>query len=181
MSFSLPSAIRYRAHPLFFPQRQPVQVGVEKAVDGVLAVALLELVVVLHRAVRANSSHVGGTGRQIRSVDATTLETLQAYSSPGNIRELQNVIERWAIGCDAEELSVDEATDPAGSSEFFEPGVEPSAGTSSFRKHVEALERKLIQRTIIAAGGNQSEAARRLGLNRGSFLKLLKKYRSVAG
>jgi DNA-binding NtrC family response regulator len=71
--------------------------------------------------------------------------------------------------------------DPAGSSEFFEPGVEPSAGTSSFRKHVEALERKLIQRTIIAAGGNQSEAARRLGLNRGSFLKLLKKYRSVAG
>jgi hypothetical protein len=40
------------AHPLFFPQRQPVQVGVEKAVDGVLAVALLELVVVLHRAVR---------------------------------------------------------------------------------------------------------------------------------
>ena len=80
---------------------------------------------------------------------------------------MQNVIERWAIGCDAEELSVDEATDPAGSSEFFEPGVEPSAGT--------------IQRTIIAAGGNQSEAARRLGLNRGSFLKLLKKYRSVAG
>ena len=69
----------------------------------------------------------------------------------------------------------------AGSPESVDPGGESPAGPSSYHKHVEALERKLIQRTMIAAGGNQSEAARRLGLNRGSFIKLLKKYRPMTG
>jgi len=124
----------------------------------------------------------GGTAKQVRSVDAATLERLQSYSWPGNIRELQNVIERWAIGLDAEELSVGETMSAApGPLESAGPGAEPPPGTSNFYQHREAVERKLIERTMIAAGGNQSEAARRLGLNRGSFVKLLKKYRPMTG
>ncbi len=122
--------------------------------------------------------HAGGTGKPVRSVDAKTLETLQRYSWPGNIRELQNVTERWAIGLEDEELAVDETTTAAASPHLVAPGAEPTADvTLNLREHVAALERNLIQRTMIAAGGNQSEAARRLGLNRGSFIKLLKKYR----
>jgi DNA-binding NtrC family response regulator len=126
--------------------------------------------------------HAVGSGNPVRSVEAETLKAWQGHSWPGNIRELQNVVERWAIGCHSEELAIDEIATAASSPELADPPSEPSAaGTLNFRANVEALERKLVHRTMIAVGGNQSEAARRLGLNRGSFLKLLKKYRPMTG
>jgi DNA-binding NtrC family response regulator len=124
------------------------------------------------------------TGAESRaSVDANTMGTLQRYSWPGNIRELQNVIERWAIGYDVEELSLDESAVPAQPADApVDASVEPElAGTVKLREHVEALERKLIQRTMIAVAGNRSEAARRLGMSRGSLLERLKKYQSMTG
>jgi DNA-binding NtrC family response regulator len=48
-------------------------------------------------------------GKNIRSVNKKTLDLLQAYLWPGNIRELQNVIERAVILCDSETLSIDES------------------------------------------------------------------------
>jgi PAS domain S-box-containing protein len=49
------------------------------------------------------------TGKQIRSIDKKSLERLQSYPWPGNIRELQNVIERSVIVCDTDGFSVDES------------------------------------------------------------------------
>jgi formate hydrogenlyase transcriptional activator len=48
-------------------------------------------------------------GKKIRSTSKKSLELLQSYPWPGNIRELQNVIERSVIVCDAENFSVDES------------------------------------------------------------------------
>ena len=48
-------------------------------------------------------------GKRIRGVDAKTFDLLQAYPWPGNIRELQNVIERSVIVCETERFSVDES------------------------------------------------------------------------
>jgi DNA-binding NtrC family response regulator len=48
-------------------------------------------------------------GRSFRAVERTTLERLQAYDWPGNIRELQNVIERSVILSPGEVLVVDES------------------------------------------------------------------------
>jgi formate hydrogenlyase transcriptional activator len=47
-------------------------------------------------------------GKKIRSAGRKTLDLLQSYSWPGNIRELQNVIERSIIVCDTENFLVDE-------------------------------------------------------------------------
>ena len=47
-------------------------------------------------------------GKKIRSANRKTLDLLQSYPWPGNIRELQNVIERSIIVCDTENFSVDE-------------------------------------------------------------------------
>ena len=47
-------------------------------------------------------------GKKIRSASRKTLDLLQSYSWPGNIRELQNVIERSIIVCDTENFLVDE-------------------------------------------------------------------------
>ncbi|MGA7446630.1 MAG: sigma 54-interacting transcriptional regulator [Terriglobales bacterium] len=48
-------------------------------------------------------------GKDVKSIDKKSLDRLQSYSWPGNIRELQNVIERSAILCDSENFSVDES------------------------------------------------------------------------
>src|SRR4029077_3394977 len=47
-------------------------------------------------------------GKNIKRIDKKTLELLQSYPWPGNIRELQNVIERSVILCEAEIFSIDE-------------------------------------------------------------------------
>jgi transcriptional regulator with GAF, ATPase, and Fis domain len=49
------------------------------------------------------------TGKRIKNIDRKTLALLQAYDWPGNIRELQNVVERAVILCDRETLSIDES------------------------------------------------------------------------
>ena len=46
-------------------------------------------------------------GKRIRNVEKSTMQLLSAYSWPGNIRELQNVIERSVILCDGDTISVD--------------------------------------------------------------------------
>jgi PAS domain S-box-containing protein len=48
-------------------------------------------------------------GKKIRGINKKTLDLLQAYPWPGNIRELQNVIERSIIVCDTESFSIDES------------------------------------------------------------------------
>ncbi len=48
-------------------------------------------------------------GKNIKGVNKKTLQLLQSYPWPGNIRELQNVVERSVIVCEAENFSVDES------------------------------------------------------------------------
>jgi len=48
-------------------------------------------------------------GKRFRSISKKTLELFQAYDWPGNIRELQNVIERAVILCEGDTFSIDEA------------------------------------------------------------------------
>jgi formate hydrogenlyase transcriptional activator len=47
-------------------------------------------------------------GKKFRTIDKKSLGLLQSYDWPGNIRELQNVIERAVILCEGETFSVDE-------------------------------------------------------------------------
>src|SRR5438105_864490 len=103
------------------------------------------------------------------------IEALQRADWPGNFRELENAIARMvALGGGGEIglLAFSEAAPVAA-----EPGAEPPPdGTLSLREQVEALERSVIARTLASVAGNQSEAARRLGLSRGSLIDRLKKY-----
>jgi len=118
----------------------------------------------------------GSSGGKQTSMDEKTLEMLRTYSWPGNIRELQNVIERWAVVSDSQEISIDESWFPDEPRTATADGEQAPDGRIDLRAHVEAVERTLIGRAMTLVGGNQSEAARRLGLSRGALLERLRKY-----
>src|SRR3989440_11675836 len=107
------------------------------------------------------------------------IEALQRAEWPGNVRQLENSIARMVALGGGGEIGLDAFA--GATMRTAEPGAEPSPdGTLSLREQVEALERSIIVRTLASVSGNQSEAARRLGLSRGSLIDRLKKY-ALAG
>jgi len=106
---------------------------------------------------------------------ADLVETLRRADWPGNVRQLENAIARMVALGGGGEIALEAFTGAATST--VEPGAEaPPDGTLTLREQVEALERSVIARTLSSVAGNQSEAARRLGLSRGSLIDRLKKY-----
>ncbi|WP_242342143.1 sigma-54-dependent transcriptional regulator [Anaeromyxobacter terrae] len=104
------------------------------------------------------------------------VEVLRTADWPGNVRQLENAIARMVALGSSGELGVD-AFARAPGVRADEPDVEPPPeGTLSLREHLEAVERSLIVKALAATGGNQSEAARRLGVSRSAFIDRLKKY-----
>jgi two-component system response regulator AtoC len=104
---------------------------------------------------------------------------LERASWPGNVRQLENAIARCValatgnvIGPEAFELIHSPAV--GGSAP---PSAPPSgADGPSFREQMEAFERNLLASALAATQNNQSETARRLGLNRATLYDRLKKY-----
>jgi len=100
-------------------------------------------------------------GKSIRSVDKMTMESLQSYPWPGNIRELQNIIERSVIVCDTENFSVDESwlsRPPLAS----EPNGRPELSRKLANKEIEMIEAALRESGGRVSG--PSGAAVRLGI-----------------
>src|ERR1700722_12358224 len=88
-------------------------------------------------------------GKKIRTIDKSTLELLQSYPWPGNIRELQNVIERSVIVCETETFSVDQSWLSVESSRSNLSG-RPVASASP------AQERQKIEAALAKTGGRVS-------------------------
>jgi transcriptional regulator with GAF, ATPase, and Fis domain len=100
-------------------------------------------------------------GKTIRSIDKKTLDLLQAYDWPGNIRELQNVIERSVI-LSGETFAVDESWLPT-------PSIRRPDRTVSFVSSSGELrgEREIIETALAACRGRvagPSGAAAKLGV-----------------
>ena len=104
-------------------------------------------------------------GKKIKIVKRRTLELLQAYDWPGNIRELQNVIERAVILCDGETLAVDETW-------LQRESARPSVGARGLGRLDEKQEREIIESTLKKTRGRVSGpggAAAKLGIPRSTL------------
>jgi DNA-binding NtrC family response regulator len=99
------------------------------------------------------------------------VEHLEREPWPGNVRQLENTIARCIALATTRIVSID-ALEPV----IDQVDTAPVRHGPSFRQQVEAFERNLIRTALAAAGGNQSETARRLQLNRASLYDKLKKY-----
>jgi PAS domain S-box-containing protein len=99
-------------------------------------------------------------GKKIGSIEKRTLELLQSYSWPGNIRELQNVIERSVIVCDTDPFSVDPS--------WISAAPSSSRQTEGLiARKSPAEEKEVIEAALAATGGRISGptgAAAQLGV-----------------
>ncbi len=102
-------------------------------------------------------------GKNIRGIEKNSLDLLQSYPWSGNIRELQNVIERSVIMCDTENFSVDETWLAQ------QPLASESKGQSGLSQKLAAQEREMIEAALSESGGQvfgPSGAAAMLGMAR---------------
>jgi len=109
--------------------------------------------------------YAGKIGKKINNIDKGTLKMFQAYHWPGNIRELQNVIERAVILCDGETFSVDEVWlhhEPARRSE-----ASKRLGRLGANQEKELIESALAESRGQVAG--PSGAAAKLGIPRSTL------------
>ncbi len=102
-------------------------------------------------------------GKNIRGIEKNSLDLLQSYPWSGNIRELQNVIERSVILCETENFSVDETWLAQ------QPVASESKGQSGLSQKLAAQEREMIEAALSESGGQvfgPSGAAAMLGMPR---------------
>jgi DNA-binding NtrC family response regulator len=107
--------------------------------------------------------------RPVTGIDPAALDLLRAHPWPGNIRELENAIERATLLCDGTTLQVRDlppelragATPPRAGS-----GTEPTPLRERIRAATQRIERDAILEALRLTDGNVTRAARKLGLSR---------------
>ena len=140
------------------------------------------------------------TSKPVSHIDDAAIEAMKAYSWPGNIRELENVIERAVVLCEGDCVTLQEIPDeireaaPARSEAnlaehsasavvsppvLINPPLESVAAVRSTMKEQEPVReetnREMLERTLRECNGNKSHAARKLGIPRSTLFSRLKK------
>jgi len=117
----------------------------------------------------------------ILRISPQSLEALKHFEWPGNVRQLENTIERAVAMENGAELGIDlDADHPraraatASSNGHHSPSV--SSDGMDFEKYVADIERSLIESALVQSGGVQTRAAELLKVSYRSFRHLLKKY-----
>jgi DNA-binding NtrC family response regulator len=128
-------------------------------------------------------------GRSIsETMSPEVLSLLESYNYPGNVRELENVIERAVVIAPRDEITVDclrpEVRDPALAFEKMKQTEGASADIDisrgvNFYDEVKKFEIDLIRRALDQTGGHQSRAARLLGLNATTLNSKIKAYNII--
>ncbi|MBL0218121.1 MAG: sigma 54-interacting transcriptional regulator [Myxococcales bacterium] len=142
-------------------------------------------------------------GRNVEGLDESGKAALIAYHWPGNVRELSHLIERAVLLARRSRLGAADLTipgqkvkfargtdpflavypPPAATASGSSPAIPrgsvpemPTTDTLDLRAALEHLERDLIDRALTKSGGNRTEAAALLGLNRTTLVEKLRKY-----
>jgi two-component system response regulator AtoC len=109
------------------------------------------------------------------------IEALCESDWPGNVRELENTIARMVAVCGSGELDLELLERTRLGSVKTSPDKPASRIAPSLRDQLAAYERRIIARTLAAAAGNRSRAAKLLGLSRTALFDRLKKYELATG
>ena len=104
-------------------------------------------------------------GKSVRGVDAQALEALRGYAFPGNVRELENLLERAMIFADSDTLGLSDTSLPAG-----------AARAATAARSLDSLEREAIVNALRRWEGSRTRTAAELGISRRTLLNKIKEY-----
>ncbi|MEZ4337185.1 MAG: sigma 54-interacting transcriptional regulator [Sandaracinaceae bacterium] len=106
------------------------------------------------------------TGRPVLGIDKEALDVLVEHDWPGNLAELSSVIERAVASADETNVRIGDL-----------PPLAPAAAPPDpWDGTYQEIEARILVRALERSDGNKSEAARRLGLKRTTFLDKLKRH-----
>jgi nitrogen regulation protein NR(I) len=108
--------------------------------------------------------------KTIARIEPECMEALRAYAWPGNIRQLENALERMALMGEGSTLTVGDLPEEIAEAAGFGAGTAVAGEGASFKEIVrtrtQSVERELIEKALEETTGNVTRAAERLGLSR---------------
>jgi len=112
-----------------------------------------------------------------KPIDAAAMSAMQAYAWPGNVRELDNEVKK-ALTLSEERITIDDLseqiqTDHPGEEPKLVPAGEPG---KTLKESLEKTEKALIEKALEKTAGNQTRAAKELGISRVWLRKKMEKY-----
>ena len=125
--------------------------------------------------------------RPVRSINPRALSALVHHDWPGNVRQLENALERSVLLCTGSELGVEDLGAELGASHGPSGALGPATGTlllglenltslPPLKEALEGPERQLLVRALELTGGNRTDAAGMLGINRTTLFNKMRKY-----
>jgi transcriptional regulator with PAS, ATPase and Fis domain len=122
---------------------------------------------------RFMEKHSAKANRQVSGISESAVNRLIGYNWPGNIRELENVIERAVVLSRGVQITVEDLPD------FLSRGAEEEPAPQSSHSLKEALrspERDIILKVLNSVEWNRNSASKALGINRTTLYKKMLRY-----
>ena len=115
------------------------------------------------------------TKKSIKGLSQEALDCLSAYSFPGNVRELENEIERaMAMVIDSNLIDISNLSAKISDTEVS--GIHGLRQHRSLKEMVEVLEKSVLVEKLREHGGNKTRVAKELGLSRNGLMKKMQRY-----
>jgi DNA-binding NtrC family response regulator len=111
--------------------------------------------------------HLPKSNKKIMDFTPEAMDFLRSYSFPGNVRELENIVERAIILENGQQITPESL--PQSMKLFQIETLDPAK-----IRTIEEMNRAYVQRVLEHYGGNRSKAAEVLGISRTSLWRILK-------
>jgi transcriptional regulator with PAS, ATPase and Fis domain len=108
----------------------------------------------------------------IKGITAETMNILFSHSYPGNVRELENIIERAISFANSPELLPDDLP-----SFLLETPAKPRPSATRLKEALTSFEKETISNALLEHNGNISRAASSLGIYRQQLQRKIKQYK----
>jgi len=112
--------------------------------------------------------------KKVSGISKEAMDVLTKYSFPGNVRELENIIEQAVVLCRREMITISDL--PSIVRDHFVEKIE-NEGAGTFKEKIEAFEKRLIREALQKSNNVQTRAAELLGMSERHLRYKLQKYK----
>ena len=110
--------------------------------------------------------------KNIRFLSSSVLRIFEKYEWPGNIRELENVIEHAFVVCNTDTIRMDSLPEKI----WLDKSFKPKNSILNTNLSIQDAERSVIENTLIKYQGHRGKAAEELNMDRSTLWRKMKKY-----